>query len=115
MRLFTDEALPDYYFYDINAKLTQDVGSDDKIAISGFFGQDVLDFSGNQGGVVTIGADIGNRMLSGRWTHIFSNSLFSNFVCYYTKYRNRFAGGQTDYNFVIDNSIEDYTLKGNFE
>jgi len=108
----TDEALPDFYFYDINAKVTQDFGENNKVSISGFLGRDRLDFSS---GSSDIFMDIGNELLAGRWTHIFSNNLFSTVVVNYSKYKNRFAGGQTNYNFVYDNSITDYTGKVNFE
>ena len=108
----SDENLPDFYFYDINAKITQDFGENDKVSISGFLGSDKLTFSGQSNDIIM---DVGNELLAGRWTHIFSNNLFSTVVVNYSKYKNRFAGGQTDYNFVYDNSIRDITGKVNLE
>ena len=110
--LLTDAPLPDFYFYDINAKITQDFGDNDRVSISGFLGKDILDFSGFSTDMIM---DVGNRLLAGRWTHIYSNNFFSNVVFNYSKYHNRFRGGQTDYNFVLDNSIEDITAKAQFE
>ena len=34
--------IPVYYFYDLNAKINQDVTKKDKVAISGYFGRDDL-------------------------------------------------------------------------
>ena len=107
-----DTPLPDFYFYDINAKITQDFGDNDKISISGFLGQDALDFSTPSSLVMM---DVGNRLLSGRWTHIFSNNLFSDVVVSYSKYRNKFSGGQPGYLFLFDNAITDITGKVSFE
>jgi hypothetical protein len=112
LRLFTDAEIPDFYFYDINAKITQNFGDNDKVSISGFLGQDAMDFSGFSTSILM---DVGNRLISSHWTHIFSNNFFSNVVFNYSKYRNNFSGGQTDYNFILDNSIEDMTAKVNFE
>ena len=111
-KLFTDQPLPDFYFYDINAKVTQNISDNDKISISGFYGNDILNFSGFSTGMLM---EVGNKLLAGRWTHIFNNNFFSNVVLNYSKYRNSFRGGQADYNFVLDNSIEDMTAKVHFE
>ena len=111
-KLLTDQPLPDFYFYDINAKVTQNFGDNDKVTVSGFLGNDVLNFSGYSTGMLM---EIGNKLLSSRWTHIFSNNFFSNIVLNYSKYRNSFRGGQSDYNFVLDNSIEDMAVKAHFE
>jgi hypothetical protein len=112
MELFTDATIPDFYFYDINAKITQEFGENDKVSISGFLGKDALNF-GSTG--TSINMNVENRLLSGHWTHIFGNSLFSTFVVNYSKYRNQFSGGQTSYAFIMDNSIEDITAKANVE
>ena len=111
-KLFTDIPLPDFYFYDINAKVTQNLGDNDKVSVSGFLSNDILTFDGFSTG---ISMEVGNKLLAGKWTHIFSNNLFSNVVFNYSKYRNSFSGGQADYNFILDNSIEDMTAKAHFE
>lgn len=112
LKQFTDGELPDFYFYDINAKLTQNFGDDDKVSITAFGGNDILHY-GPLGSEINM--EVGNRLLSGHWTHIFNNNLFSNLVINYSKYRNYFSGGQTGYAFLMDNSIEDITGKLNFE
>ena len=111
-KLLTDAPLPDFYFYDINGKVTQNLGDNDKVSISSFWSNDVLDFSGFSTDMLM---EVGNKLLAGKWTHIYSNNLFSNVVLNYSKYINSFRGGQTDYNFILNNSIEDITAKAHFE
>ncbi len=104
--------LPDFGFYDINAKIVQDFGQNDKVSISGFLSSDNL-------GVETVGfnmnLDVGNRLLSSRWTHIFNENLFSTLNISYSKYFIDFFGDQSGYKFIAKNSIEDYTAKFNTE
>jgi hypothetical protein len=107
-----EEPIPDFGFYDVNAKITQDFGANDKISISGFLSNDNLEFSSFG---LSLGLDIGNRLLSARWTHIFDETIFSTVNVSYSKYFNNFKGDQSGYEFLIDNSITDYTIKANTE
>ena len=43
------------------------------------------------------------------------NTLFTTLNVSYSKYFNNFIGDQSGYQFLIDNSITDYTAKGNIE
>ena len=104
--------IPDFGFYDLNAKITQDFGPNDKVSISGFLSNDNLAFSSFGLG---LNLDIGNRLLSGRWTHLFSENIFSTLNVSYSNYFNNFKGDQSGYEFLIDNSITDYTIKANTE
>ena len=104
--------IPDFGFYDLNGKITQDFGENDKVSISGFVSNDNLEFSSFG---LNLGLDIGNRLISGKWTHIFNEELFSNVNVSYSRYFNNFLGDQSGYEFVVENSIEDYTIKANTE
>jgi hypothetical protein len=77
--------LPNYYFYDLNAKFTVNLGSNDRISFSGYMGKDVL--STSQGTGKSQG-DIGwsNMLGSVRWMHIVSPSLFFNVSLFSTTY-----------------------------
>ncbi len=46
---------------------------------------------------------------------IFNEHLFSTFIASYSNYFNNFKGDQSGYEFLIDNSIADFTIKGDFE
>jgi len=102
------EPIPDFNFYDINGKISQDFGDNDKVSISGFMSQDRLDASSFG---LEIGLEIGNQLAALKWTHIFNNKLFSNLNLSASHYFNNFTGDQTGYQFLVENSITDYTGK----
>ena len=108
-----EDPLPGYYFYDANAKISQDIGTSDKVALSGFLGEDEMDLNNNAGLKATIG--ISNRAGSGRWTHLFSDNVFSVFNLSYSRYGNNFHTENSGFQTVVENSITDLTLKGNLE
>ena len=107
-----EEPIPDFNFYDINAKVEQDLSPNDKIFISGFTSADELNFDG-------LGIDlvlgISNIAGSARWTHIFSDNIFTNLILSGSSYDNGFEGGQSGYEFLVENTIRDYTAKGSLE
>ncbi len=103
-----DSPFPDFNFYDLNAKITQDLTDDDKLMLSGFMSADHMAFA-RKG--MEMGLDIGNYMLNGRYTHIFDESLFLTANFSFSEYFNKFAGDNVGYQFLIDNRIVDYTSK----
>ncbi len=103
---------PDFSFYDINAKVTQDFGDNDKMFLSFFNSADNLDMS-TYG--MSLGLDIGNRLGAIKWTHIFADNLFSTVNFSSSYYFNNFLGDMSGYEFLIDNSITDFTLKSSLE
>lgn len=107
-----NEPYPDFNFYDVNAKITQNISKNDVISLSGFVSSDVFDYSSYG---FMAGLDLGNIAGSMRWTHIFGDDMFS--VINYTTshYYNDFEGGQSGFGFEINNSITDQTLKGSLE
>ncbi len=104
--------LPDFGFYDLNAKIVQPIGEDDKVVLSGFASADDL-YQKAYG--LTMDLGISNRLASLRWTHIFSEDLFSSFIVSGSYYENKFKGDQSGYNFILNNSIRDYSIKGDLE
>lgn len=104
--------LPDFNFYDINAKITQDLGKNDKLFLSGFMSADALVYKGFG---MTMNLDVGNKLASLRWTHIFGEDLFSSLNVSTSNYINNFNGDQSGYAFIINNSITDVTARGSLE
>ncbi len=105
------EPLPDYNFYDLNAKITQDLGENDKLFLSGFLSSDKLEF-----GTFGVALDLGieNQLAAIKWQHI-DKDYFATLNVSASKYINNFIGDNSGYNFLVENSISDYTIKGNFE
>jgi len=104
--------LPDFGFYDVNAKISQNITENDKITLSGFLTKDAFHFD-NVG--VNFDLNVGNQLAAFNLTHIFGENLFGNFNASFTRYSSSFSGDQSDYYFGFDNSIEDLTLKAELE
>jgi hypothetical protein len=105
-----DNPIPLYYFYDANAKITQSFGQDDRVSIVSYLGQDDLTF--NLQSDLNLNMRWGNRTISGKWTHLFSPTVFANFYATYSQYdasTNFDFGGFTMHE---ENGIKDYSLKG---
>ncbi|MBI5646843.1 MAG: TonB-dependent receptor [Ignavibacteriae bacterium] len=108
-----EDPLPDYYFYDANAKISQSLGSSDKVFLSGFAGKDQLDIDNNSGFNGSMG--IRNTAAASRWTHVFGENLFSVLNLSWSEYSNSFRTASAGWETRVENGIEDYTLKGNLE
>ncbi|MDZ4181401.1 MAG: TonB-dependent receptor, partial [Candidatus Cloacimonadaceae bacterium] len=85
LKQFYDE-LPDYYFYDGQVKVNWDLDARNKFSFSSYFGRDDLSF--DFGSVLAL--DWGNKTFTTQWVHLFSPTLFSQFV---------FAGSEFKSNF----------------
>ena len=113
--------LPDYYFYDLNAKLTQNPSPDDKISISAYDGSDNLNFSQattasrDSSGEPNISIQWGNKSLSGVWTHVFGSELVSNTTLSASNYSSVFNVGSAAQPFTFTNGISDYTARTSFD
>ncbi|MBU3699741.1 MAG: TonB-dependent receptor [Candidatus Kapabacteria bacterium] len=104
--------LPTFGFYDLNAKITQNLGEDDKVSLSGFLTRDQLGFS--QTGL-DFGVRIGNRATSLRWSHIYDPTVFSVVTLSASRYDNGFDGRNAGIAFEVANNIIDYTAKVELE
>jgi len=105
--------VPSYYFYDLNAKINQDISENDKLQVSGYFGRDDLTFD--------VGPDTffkirwGNSAFTGKWTHVFSPTVFGNFMVAGSKYTSTSTLNIFDTPILFKNSIQDYTVKGDLD
>jgi len=104
--------LPDYYFYDLTGKITQNFGQNDKVFISAYGGADNLLYNT---GALDFGMNWGNGAGAARWTHIFSDKIFSDLNVTASKYNSGFNGNEGGSNFSVFNSIQDITAKGSVE
>lgn len=73
-----------YYFYDLNAKINYKISENNRIYLSAFLGNDVLDEPAKS----DYNFDIywGNKTANLRWMHIVSPELFTNSSLIYTDY-----------------------------
>ena len=105
--------IPSYYFYDLNAKINQDLSPSDKLVVSGYFGRDDLNFDLDTGSFVKI--RWGNTAVTGKWTHIFSPTLFGNFLVAGSEYVSRTSLSFFETPFSFRNSVRDLTIKGDLD
>jgi hypothetical protein len=94
------------YFYDLNLKGEYDLGDNDQIALSAYYGRDVFGFSDQ------FKFDWGNTAVSTVWTHIYNEKLVSDVYAYYTNYD--YAVGAGDI-FQVRSKIKNYSLNAKFE
>ncbi|KIO77552.1 collagen-binding protein [Pedobacter lusitanus] len=97
------------YFYDLNAKANYRLDEKNTLFLSGYFGRDKLNL------VKIFGFDWGNRTLTLRWNHLYSNRLFSNTSLIYSHYNYVIHNFMDDSNFEVNSSIRDFNLKQDFE
>jgi hypothetical protein len=77
--------IPDYYFYDLNAKINYKLGENDRLYLSGYWGYDLF---AQPPALADANFDVtwGNALGSLRWSHIVSPTFFTNFSVALTNY-----------------------------
>lgn len=105
------QPIPDYYFYDLNAKLNYELSDKDRLFFSAYYGRDVFHYNQNR---FTVNFDWGNTASSLRWNHVFSPHLFANTSVVYAAYNYGIHNDFSGFKFGLGSGIKDYTLKTNF-
>jgi len=107
-----------YYFYDFNAKINYDFGRNNKLYLSGYFGQDKYSLQTNSDQYKEdIGFHWGNSTGTLRWNHLFNNKLFSNTSAIFSNYsfgiydKFKVKKDSADYYAEYYSGIRDFTLK----
>jgi hypothetical protein len=106
------DPIPGYYFYDVNAKLSFELGKKDHLTVSGYFGKDVLDLSTrNFNSLIRWGNAIG----AARWNHTFSNKLYSNTSLNFSEYNYTIVYRFNVFSNNLRTRISDYSIKSDFQ
>lgn len=113
LRSNNDNIPSSFYFLDFNGKVNFDASNNNKFSLAFYSGKDKVSFPFADDADFKL--NYGNRTLSGNWTHIFSEKLFSNFVFTSSQYFNypKLNFGGTP--FERRNNIFDYSAKGDLE
>ena len=122
-----DDELPgEYYFWDSQAKIIQNISKKDRLTYSGYFGRDFLefDYDDERGGGFNIDFDWGNYTSGLSWRHVPNSKINSVASLYHTNYDwdLDFMISQTDsadngdavestLNIVEEVGLQDWTLK----
>lgn len=106
-----------YYFYDLNVKGNYMITNRDKLFISSYYGNDVLDLdklSADSGDALEtqLGSQIGNFTTTLRWNHQFTNrKWFMNTSLIQTRFRYNVKGGTANEFLKLESRIQDYGVK----
>lgn len=105
--------IPDYYFWDLNAKASYQLSGKDRLFLSGYMGHDKFGFDSED---FNIGFEWGNKTATLRWNHIFNPKLFMNVTATASAYDYKISssvGGGT-FSFEVGSGIVDNTGKVDF-
>lgn len=117
LSLANEKEAPEYYFYDYNIKSNIQLGKNDRLFVSGYFGSDVLNESERERerDDDDFSIDWGNKTANVRWMHIASSKLFTNFSFIYTNYNFRSKLEDNGKTYQSESGIEDFMLKADME
>ncbi len=92
------------YFYDLNAKASYRINTNNRIYLSGYLGKDLITLKN------LFGINWGNISGTLRWNHLFSDRLFSNTSLIFSNYDYKiFINNGTKLNII--SRIQDYGIK----
>lgn len=103
--------IPDYFFYDFNAKVTYEISDRDQIFLSGYLGRDRFSFDDDQ---IDASFDWGNTNATLRWNHFFNSRLFMNATLGYTDYEYQLNTTFDIFNLQVGSKITDGVLRTDF-
>ncbi len=103
--------IPDYYFYDLNAKVNYTLTDKDKLFISGYFGQDRFGFDNEN---FQFNFDWGNVTSTARWNRVITPQLFANTTFTFSDYKYQISNELTGFSFNLQSRIRDMNLKSDF-
>ncbi|MBB6612504.1 TonB-dependent receptor [Pontibacter sp. Tf4] len=104
--------IPDYYFYDFNARVNYKLSAKDELTLSGYYGRDFFTF--NDAGF-SFSFDWGNTMGALNWRHSFNTRLFVNTTLAATGYEYKINNKIDVFSFNLRSAVQDFTLKTDFE
>lgn len=107
-----ENPIPDFGFWDVNAKISQDIDANNKIFASGFLSRDDFDYT-----AAGIGFNMYTSNSSGsvRWNSILSDNLFLMLNFTSSNYTSGFEQDISGYKIKVQNKITDYNAKGALE
>ena len=131
-----EEIYANYFFYDLNGKITWRPTDKDRFFLASYNGRDQMnvkyteeDYYDTEGYNRTkMGLGWGNNVVSLRWNHVFSSQLFANTTVAYNRYNmglntgmwsrgTNYDGTKYRYDFDIDylSGIRDWSAKVDFD
>ena len=134
-----DLNIPDYFFYDLNLRLTHTFSQNDKVYLNVYNGKDKIRYDINNFLSESTSVQItditretsgwGNLICSLRWNHVFNHNLFVNTTAAYSRYYYKiihqdqnvtkdsalFQSTNKYYKGAYQSDISDFIVKSDFE
>ncbi len=104
--------IPDYYFYDFNAKANYTLGEKDNLYLTGYLGRDNFGFTSPNG--FNSKFSWGNTLGVLRWQHVYSPKLTMNTAVSVTNYKYNLNNSVDQFSFELGSNILDYTGRTDF-
>ena len=101
--------IPDYYFYDFNAKANYTLGAKDQLFFTGYLGRDIFGFTSPNGFQSKF--SWGNTLGVLRWQHVYSPKLTLNTSASVTNYKYDLNNNVDQFSFNLGSTILDYTAR----
>ncbi len=95
-------------FQDYNMKVNWRPNNKNHFYLSSYIGND----NNNDG--LLINRQWGNRTVTGRWNHVFSGTLFSNFTLNYSDYKYEVSNPEESGQFIGSSNVRNYGAKSDF-
>lgn len=106
------QPIPDYYFYDLSAKVHAQLSPNDQISFTAYTGRDRFDF---QDEVLGFNFLWGNKVGVLQWTHAYNPKLIQTLHTSYSGYQYRIRNTYEDITHTVGSGINDINLKNHFE
>ncbi|GAB3636197.1 TonB-dependent receptor [Hymenobacter arcticus] len=105
--------IPDYYFYDFNAKGNYTLGEKDQLFLTGYLGRDVFGFTSPNGFQAQF--TWGNTLGALRWQHVYSPRLTLNTTASVSNYKYNLGNSLDQFSFDLGSTILDYTGRADLD
>ncbi len=103
--------IPDYFFYDLNAKFNYQITPNDRVYASSYFGRDVFKFISDD---FDFSFKWGNIAATARWNHIFNEKMFSNTTFTFSDYKYEIDNSVDIFSFNLQSGIRDFQLLSDY-
>lgn len=105
--------IPDYFFYDLNAKVNWEINPKNKVFLSGYFGRDFFKYTAPNNSF-NFNFGWGNTSGTARWNGVINSKLFQNTTFTASDYTYNISNETARLQLKLGSEIRDYALKTDF-
>lgn len=106
-KAFTKNEVP-YHFTDAQVRANWDLGEQDRLSVTGYWGDDILDTD-------ALDFTFGNRAVNLNWRHVWNSHWYSRAILAFSRFRTGFDFGGEDKIIYQTNHINDWSSRAQLE